>query len=82
MPILSIPSKPFGRDHVFLPPLISLFSIEGNSHQFGKVENRKTHLLPHLQIGLAETAGSHHTLGPRFLCPLHNFPTIFFTISP
>ena len=57
---------------MFLPPTFSLFDIKGNPHQFGKVKDRKANLLSHLQIGLAETAGGHDTLGPRLLCHRHD----------
>jgi len=66
---------------MFLPPAPSLFNIEGHSHQFSKVKNRETHVLPHLQIHLAEAAGGNDTLSPRFLGMDTIFPTSFLTTS-
>ena len=41
---------------MLLPPVLFLFNIKGHSHQFSKVKNGKTKILPHLQIHLTEAA--------------------------
>ncbi len=53
---------------MLLPPCILFFGIKGHSHQFCKVEDWKTHVLPHLEVSLTESAGSDNTLRPCLLC--------------